>query len=107
MQIAEKYKSDYEKALSLFRTERERFFSALNKIKNIKVFSSQANYFMCELFGISSKELTDILIEKHNILIKDLSAKFNGNRHFIRIAIKNTSDNDKVLNALSCELEKC
>ena len=78
MQIAEKYKSDYKKALSLFRTERERFFSALNKIKNIKVFSSQANYFMCELFGISSKELTDILIEKHNILIKDLSAKFNG-----------------------------
>ena len=107
MQIAEKYKSDYKKALSLFRTERERFFSALNKIKNIKVFSSQANYFMCELFGISSKELTDILIEKHNILIKDLSAKFNGNRHFIRIAIKNTRDNDKVLNALICELEKC
>lgn len=107
MQIAEKYKSDYEKALSLFRTERERFFSALNKIKNIKVFSSQANYFMCELFGISSKELTDILIEKHNILIKDLSPKFNNNRHFIRIAIKNTRDNDKVLNALICELEKC
>ena len=62
---------------------------------------------MCELFGISSKELTDILIEKHNILIKDLSAKFNSNRHFIRIAIKNTRDNDKVLNALICELEKC
>ena len=107
MQIAEKYKSDYEKALSLFRAERERFFRALNKIKNIKVFNSQANYFMCELFGISSKELTGILIEKHNILIKDLSTKFNSNRHFIRIAIKNTSDNDKVLNALSCELEKC
>lgn len=110
MQIAEKYKSDYEKALVLFRAERERFFVALNSVKNIQVFSSQANYFMCEIFNFSSKELTDILLEKHNILIKDLSAKFknsfNGKRQFVRIAIKNTSDNDKLINAIKCELEK-
>lgn len=109
MQIAEKYKSDYEKALVLFRAERERFFAALNSVKNIQVFSSQANYFMCEIFNFSSKELTDILLEKYNILIKDLSAKFSdfgAKRQFVRIAIKNTSDNDKLINAIKCELEK-
>lgn len=109
MQIAEKYKSEYINALRLFRAERERFFVALNSVKNIQVFSSQANYFMCELFGVSSKDLTDILLEKYDILIKDLSAKFESkldNRQFIRIAIKNERDNDRLISALKSELEK-
>lgn len=106
MQIAEKYKSEYINALRLFRAERERFFVALNSVKNIQVFSSQANYFMCELFGVSSKDLTDILLEKYDILIKDLSAKFDSKRQFIRIAIKNERDNDRLISALKSELEK-
>ena len=75
--------------------------SISGKIKKYKKIRRPIPYIIREMIHFYGNE------PFHNILIKDLSTKFNSNRHFIRIAIKNTSDNDKVLNALSCELEKC
>ena len=100
MQIEEKYKSSYNEALKLFKAERMRFISELSTINGIRVIPSQANYLMVELLGdISSKELTKVLLIKYNLLIKDLSAKINKGQ-YIRLAIRNTEDNDKLIYAL-------
>ena len=104
MQIEEKYKKDYIKALELFRAERNRFLSELNKLNGIRVIPSQANYFMIELIGkVGVNELTKNLLLKYNIFIKDLIKKTNG-KEYIRIAIRNTEDNNKLLDALKEEL---
>ena len=104
MQIEEKYKSDYQKALAKFRVERVRFQDELGKIKGIRVIPSQANYVMVELTdGTDPKELLKTLLVKHNLLIKELTTKTNG-KNYLRLAIRNTEDNDTLLEALKMEL---
>ena len=103
MQIYEKYVKDYDKALKLFRAERTRFQNALAKLEGIRIIPSQANYFMIELKnGKSAEDLTRKLLLNHNLFVKDLSAKTNG--EFLRIAIRNKQDNNKLVNALKAEL---
>lgn len=100
LQIYIKYIKDYEKAKVLFRTERARFVKKLSEIEGIRVLPSQANFLLIELTsGITASKLTEKLLNEHNILIKDLTSKL-GNDRFIRIAVKDTDDNDKFLEAL-------
>ncbi len=98
MQIQEKYKKDYSDAIDKFKAERKRFFDQLSKINYLKVIPSEANYFMIELNGgHNARELTNLLLEKHNILIKDLSTKVG--EKYIRVAIRNEEDDNKLISA--------
>lgn len=102
MQIFTKYESDYFKAALKFREERRRFREELSAIPFLRVFDSEANYFLCEVLPpMTSHSLTVSLLDKHRILIKDCSTKkvFDG-RNYIRIAIRNKEDNNKLINAL-------
>lgn len=102
MQIFGKYESDYRVACMKFIEERRRFYDRLQQIDFLRVIPSQANYFLCEVTGrFSAHELTVLLLEKHNILIKDCSTKmgFSG-RNYIRIAIRDKKDNDTLTEAL-------
>ncbi len=104
MQIEEKYKKDYAAALVRIRAERARFEKELAKIPGIRVIPSQANFIMVELADdISPKELLKTLLIKYEILIKELTTKTNG-RNYLRLAVRNTEDNDKLLGALKTEL---
>lgn len=104
MQIAEKYKKDYTKALVLIKAERARFQEELAKISGIRVIPSQANYVMVELTGdMTAKELTKLLLVKYNLFVKDLSGKVREGQ-FLRLAVRNTEDNDKLLCALKEEM---
>lgn len=99
MQIFGKYENDYAKACIKFQNERKRFLRELQQIPFLRVIPSQANYFLCEVIDMySSKELTEILLEKYNILIKDCGRKkaFN-NKNYIRIAVRDNIDNDKLI----------
>ena len=102
LQIYEKYKKDYTSALVLFRKERARFADELGRIDGLRVIPSQANYLMIEVLHGSPSELTAALLEKYNILIKDLSAKTHGS--YIRIAVRDEHDNNCLLDALRKEL---
>ena len=105
MQIEEKYKIDYASALVKIRAERARFQNELEKIKGVRVIPSQANFVMVELEErISPIVLLKRLLIKHNLLIKELTTKTNG-RNYLRLAVRNTADNDVLINALKCELE--
>lgn len=104
LQIAEKYKSDYQKGLKLLREERNRYIKELEKIKGLRVIPSQANYVMVELTnGMKANSLTESLLAHHNILIKDLSKKVN--KEYIRLAVRDTEDNDILIKALKEELD--
>lgn len=102
MQIYGKYESDYRKACERFQSERIRFYKELSSISFLRVIPSQANYFLCEVIAkYSSTALTRLLLYSSNILIKDCSTKqaFN-NGNYIRIAIRNEADNNKLLSRL-------
>ena len=102
MQIFSKYEKDYIVACHKFIEERNIFFKELKDISFLRVIPSQANYFLCEVGGkYSAKELTEILLKKYNILIKDCGTKsaFSG-KNYIRIAIRDREDNSYFVKAL-------
>lgn len=107
MQIEEKYKKDYYLGLVKFKDERKRFEKELKKVPNIKVISSQANYIMVEfLGGYSAKKITETLLFKYGLFIKDLTSKLEkSGREFVRIAIRNTEDNNRIIESLMQELK--
>lgn len=103
MQIYTKYEGDYLRAAEKFRRERELFREELSSVPYLKVFDSQANYFLCLLTGgrFSSTELARKLLSDYNILIKDCSTKkcFEGHS-YIRLAIRGREDNHTLVEAL-------
>lgn len=104
MQIEEKYKKTYATGLVQIKAERKRYEAELAKIKGIRVIPSQANYVMVELDkDICPKKLKKSLLLKHNILIKELTGKIK-DKNYLRLAVRNTEDNDKLLVALKEEL---
>lgn len=97
MQILDKYKNDYADSLRKIKAERKRFFEELCKIGCLKVYPSQANYFMCEILnGISSEELAARLL-RENILIKDLTGKIHNEKQYIRIAVRTEEENRRLV----------
>lgn len=100
MQIFEKYKKDYAKALNMFKKERERFANELSTIKGIRVIPSEANYLMIELTGnADANDLCKKLLKNYWILVKNLSGKVN-KQNYLRIAVRNEEDNNRLIEAL-------
>lgn len=102
MQICGKYRDDYDKSLERFRKERSRFKIMLQKLSNIRVIPSQANYFMVELLnGLDAEELKRRMLIEKNVFIKTLNNKIKGKRQYLRIAIRNETDNNLFIQKLT------
>ena len=101
LQIFEKYKCEYKKALEKFKKVRRDFISQLKNIQGLRVLPTQANFITCEVLGNTSKELAALLLDKHDILIKDLSTKKGIPRQYIRVAIRRPEENDRLIDALT------
>lgn len=102
MQIYTKHETDYIKAAGKFKTERERFHNELSQLPFLEVYDSQANYFLCRVLPpFTSHELAVLLLKEHNILIKDCSTKkVFGGKSYIRLAIRDRKDNERLVGAL-------
>ena len=102
MQIFNKYQADYVEACRKFTAERARFMKRLCEVSWIKVLPSQANYFCVEILDrYTSHELAKVLLEKFDIMIKDCDSKTGlAGRNFIRISVRDTIDNDRLVEAL-------
>ncbi|MDR2943083.1 MAG: histidinol-phosphate aminotransferase family protein, partial [Treponema sp.] len=106
LQIIGKYQKEYRQSCEKIAAERVRFKALLDKINSLRVYPSQANYFLCKLNGFSAPELTERLLEKHEVFIKDLTGKTGiPDASFFRIAIRNKDDNDKAADYLKKILE--
>lgn len=106
LQIFDKYKNAYKESCDKLAQERKRFSDELSQIKEIKVFPSQANYLLCEYKGSKDiTELTEKLLENHNLLVKNLvrKHKFEGKK-FMRLAVLEPEKNDALVSALREEI---
>ena len=102
MQIFNKYESFYKSACEKFIAERSRFAERLSSIPYLRVIPSQANYFLCQVTDrYTSRQLTEKLLNEHNILIKDCDTKTGlEGKNFVRIAIRDEKDNNRLVDAL-------
>lgn len=103
MQIYPKYRLDYKRACDQFIQAREDFEVKLKKIPFIKVMPSQANYFFLEVLPpYTPLSLCSTLLKNYNILASACLAKkgIESNR-YMRIAVRNHADNEKLIVALN------
>lgn len=102
LQIIEKYRDNYYEAMEKFKEVRRRYLDKLSKIKGFKVYPSQANYVMCHIENsVTSTELADILLNRYNVLIKNLASKEGLNKgNYVRLSVKSDEENDYIVNAL-------
>ena len=101
-QIYGLYASQYEAACDEIVRQREKMEAKLASYPFLKPYPSQANYIMCAVEGMKSKDLANKLLKDNDLLIKDLSTKngFDG-KSFIRIAVRDEADNAALYAALN------
>lgn len=106
LQILDKYTIAYRQACARFREERALFFEELQEVGYLAVFPSQANFFLCEVtHKYSARELAEVLLREHDILVKDCSLKRGMyGKQYIRIAIRSKEENRYLTGILKYKL---
>lgn len=101
LQIYQLFSKSYDEACDKIVIAREEFVNKLKGFKGFKVYPSEANYVMVDLGDINSRELAVTLLDKYKLIIKDLSSKktFEG-KNFIRLAVRDSNDNNYLINCL-------
>ncbi|MCD8117643.1 MAG: aminotransferase class I/II-fold pyridoxal phosphate-dependent enzyme [Oscillospiraceae bacterium] len=100
-QIAGLYSTEYRSACNKIVRQREKMTERLSAFSFLTPYPSQANYIMCRVECIGSKELASRLLRDDNLLIKDLSSKNGfGGADFIRVAVRDEADNEALYQAL-------
>ncbi len=99
MQIYSKHENDYKKACKKFLKERLSLENELHSIPFLHVMPSQANYFLCRVEPpYTANEIVINLLKNHNILTRDCSSKSGlDGKQYMRIAIRNHEDNEKLI----------
>lgn len=101
LQIIGKYEKPYKQSCGYIIKERNFLFEQLKSVKFLRPISSQANYILCEVINRNSAEIVSTLCNNYNIIAKDCSNKKGfENRNFIRLAIRNSSDNQYLIDSL-------
>ena len=102
MEIMPEYREDYVKGCDLIAQERARFASGLGAIKFLELFPSQANYILAKVLSpFDATALTNLLWEKHKILLKDCSNKKGfPDTSYVRITVRDAADNDFFLGVM-------
>ena len=100
LQIVGKYKADYEKSCAQVIAARSELFEALKDVNFLEPYPSQGNYIFCKVINKKALEVAVSLNEKFSIIIKDCSSKSNIDDQYIRIAVRNSWDNQYLVKSL-------
>lgn len=101
MQIFGKYEKDYKVACKKFIKVREEFFMQLLQIPFLRVFPSQANYFLCEVLGNYTSAMLDEQLIQYGVIISNCSRKTHmDGRQIVRIAVRSREDNQMLIGIL-------
>ncbi len=92
---------DYvQKTMSWYNSEKEYMKEELAKIDGIKVYESFTNFFLCKLKDMTSFNLKDRLLKKHNIYIRTCEDFCGLDNLFFRISIRTHVQNKHLIHSL-------
>ncbi len=104
LQIIGKYMSDYKESCKKLISAREELLKELKKIPYLEPYESQANYILCKVIDKDAHQLTSDLCNKYSILIKDCSGKASVDGQYVRVAVRDTRDNESLIAAFKALL---
>jgi threonine-phosphate decarboxylase len=85
----------------LIKTEKAKLLGELEKISSFKIFPSDANFFFIDIrkSGLTAAELASKLLSQ-GILIRDCTSFRGLDPYYIRVAVKTSAENDRLIEAL-------
>lgn len=105
IELFPRYRNEFDESIKRIIKNRESFYDELKKVKFLKVFPSSANFFLTKIVGdIDGNNLCERVFEE-NMLIKNCSNKTALNDKFLRIAVRTSKENSKLVSILKA-LEK-
>ena len=106
LEISLKYKSDLQNSFARAKADREYLVKKLENISFIeKIFESQASFvtfYVKDRFW--SDNLSEYLLDSHNIYLKELSRIENSNGKYFRVALTDVKGIDHFINSLKMYL---
>ena len=100
LQIIGKYTAQYQESCEKLIQARNALLRDMREISYLEPYESQANYILCKVLDKNSLQLATDLCNKYSILIKDCSGKANIQDQYIRVAVRDTRDNEALVNSL-------
>lgn len=89
------------KTWETLRKERKHLFKELSKTPRLKVYDSDVNFFLVDVWKTGhTAQALKLKLLKHNILIRDCGDFEGLNPYFIRISVRGRAENKALINAL-------
>lgn len=90
-----------KKSIAFIQQEKQYLFEQLSLVGGLKPFSPAANYVFVDIrkTDLSAPELTDRL-GRRGILVRDCSSYKNLDSYYIRVAVRNRAENERLVVAL-------
>lgn len=93
------------RSLLFMEKERDRLTRRLSSIAGLTLFPSQANFLLAELPKPHRADLVTSALRRQGILIRDCSLVPGLNRRTVRVAVRSSRENDRLVEAFHRSLE--
>ena len=100
LQVIGKYTAEYQESCAKLIQARNALLRDLQGIPYLEPYESQANYIFCKVLDKNALQLATDLCNKYSILIKDCSGKASIEDQYIRVAVRDTRDNEALVTGL-------
>ncbi|MEO6681527.1 MAG: histidinol-phosphate transaminase [Ginsengibacter sp.] len=88
----------YEIVRKRYIRDSQLFILELAEIKNIKVYPTRANFVLIEVLnGQTAEEITNILLAKYGVYVRNCSDKIGLSGEFLRVAARTKEENNQLI----------
>jgi len=92
--------NEYIAKMKAWHIEENKFlFNALDSINGLKVYKSEANFFLCRLYSVSAQSLKEHMLSK-NIYIRTCEDFHGLNDEYVRFAVRSREENELLVKYL-------
>lgn len=86
--------AEYDQAKSMFFDARNKFYSDLSILKGIKVYKSEANFFLIEYDSSKNPDLVYDMLVDDGVYVRTMADKVGLSNSYIRVAVRRVEENE-------------
>lgn len=99
------FKEEFLQSLALVAKDRTYMMNQLERVPELRVFASKANFLYVELPPeVPGRKLRDRLLEEYGLMVRECSNKIGSSERYLRLAVQRKEAVDLLVQALSREL---